>query len=45
MEVFEFFDSKEINYDGFYLNPMNEAETSKISIYQAAKFLENPEKY
>lgn len=45
MEVFEFFDSKEINYDSFYLNPMNEAETSKISIYQAAKFLENPEKY
>lgn len=45
MEVFEFFDSKEINYDGFYLNPMNEAETSKITIYQAAKFLENPEKY
>ena len=45
MEIFEFFDSKEINYDGFYLNPMNEAETSKISIYQAAKFLENPEKY
>lgn len=45
MEVFEFFDSKEINFEGFYLNPMNQAETSKISIYQAAKFLENPEKY
>lgn len=45
MEVFEFFDSKEINFDGFYLNPMNQAEASKILIYQAAKFLENPAKY
>ena len=45
VEKFEFFDSKDLNFGGFYLNPMNEAEASKTSIYQAAKLLENPENY
>ncbi len=45
IEVFEFFDSKDLNFDGFYLNPMNQAELSKIAIYQANEFLKNPESY
>lgn len=45
LEVFEFYDSREINFEGFYLNPMNQAETSKISIYEANEYLEDSEKY
>lgn len=45
LEIFEFYDSRDINFDGFYLNPMNQAETSKIGIYQANEYLKNPEKY
>ena len=45
IEVFEFFDSKDLNFDGFYLNPMNQAELSKIAIYQTNEFLKNPENY
>lgn len=45
LEIFEFYDSREINFDGFYLNPMNQAEASKIAIYQANEYLKNPEKY
>ena len=45
MESFEFYDSREINFDGFYLNPMNQAEASKIAIYQANEYLKNPLAY
>lgn len=45
LEIFEFYDSRDINFDGFYLNPMNQAEASKIAIYQANEYLKNPEKY
>lgn len=45
METFEFFDSRDLNFDGFYLNPMNEAEASKIAIYQVGKYLKNPLAY
>lgn len=45
LEVFEFYDSREINFEGFYLNPMNQAETSKISIYKPNEYLEDSEKY
>ncbi|WP_311481796.1 beta-N-acetylglucosaminidase domain-containing protein [uncultured Anaerococcus sp.] len=45
IETFEFYDSREINFDGFYLNPMNQAETSKISIYQVGEYLKNSAKY
>ena len=45
METFEFYDSKDLNFDGFYLNPMNEAEASKISIYQVGEYLKNPLAY
>lgn len=45
MEVFEFFDSPEINYKSLLSNPMNQAELSKISIYQIESFLENPKEY
>lgn len=45
LESFEFYDSREINFDGFYLNPMNQAEASKIAIYQANEYLKNPLAY
>ena len=45
MEIFEFYDSRDINFDGFYLNPMNQAEASKIAIYQANEYLKNPLAY
>lgn len=45
LEIFEFYDSKDINFDGFYLNPMNQAEASKIAIYQANEYLKNPANY
>lgn len=45
LEIFEFYDSRDINFDGFYLNPMNQAEASKIAIYQANEYLKNPKKY
>lgn len=45
LEIFEFYDSRDINFDGFYLNPMNQAEASKIAIYQVNEYLKNPEKY
>lgn len=45
METFEFFDSRDLNFDGFYLNPMNEAEASKIAIYQVGEYLKNPLAY
>ncbi|WP_044565860.1 beta-N-acetylglucosaminidase domain-containing protein [Anaerococcus provencensis] len=45
MEVFEFFDSKDFNYDSIVLNPMNQAELSKLSIYQAAELYKDPENY
>ena len=45
LEIFEFYDSRDINFDGFYLNPMNQAEASKIAISQANEYLKNPEKY
>ena len=45
LEIFEFYDSRDINFDGFYLNPMNQAEASKIAIYQANEYLKNQKKY
>ena len=45
LESFEFYDSRDINFDGFYLNPMNQAEASKIAIYQANEYLKNPLAY
>ena len=45
LEIFEFYNSRDINFDGFYLNPMNQAEASKIAIYQANEYLKNLDKY
>lgn len=42
MEVFEFYDSSEISYKSILSNPMNQAELSKISIYQIGEFAKNP---
>lgn len=42
MEVFEFYDSSEINYKSILSNPMNQAELSKISIYQIGEFAKDP---
>lgn len=42
MEIFEFYDSSEINYKSILTNPMNQAELSKISIYQIGEFAKNP---
>ena len=45
MEVFEYYDSRDINFNSIYLNPMNQAELSKLSIYQVRDYLENPQIY
>ncbi len=45
MEIFEFYDSTDFNYDSFVLNPMNQAELSKIAIFQAAEFFKDPTNY
>ncbi|MDO5047500.1 MAG: beta-N-acetylglucosaminidase domain-containing protein [Anaerococcus sp.] len=45
MEVFEFYDSSNINYRSLFSNPMNQAELSKISIYQLGEFLKDPHGY
>ena len=45
MEIFEFFDSKDFNYDSIVLNPMNQAELSKLAIFQAAKLYKDPTNY
>lgn len=45
MEIFEFFDSRDINYDSILINPMNQSELSKISIYQIGEFIKNPLSY
>ena len=45
MEIFEFFDSREINYNSLYSNPMNQAELSKISIYQIEEFAKDPKSF
>lgn len=45
MEVFEYYDSTDINFNSIYLNPMNQAELSKLSIYQVRDYLENPQNY
>lgn len=45
MEIFEFFDSRDINYKSILSNPMNQAELSKISIYQIEDFLKDPASY
>ena len=42
MEIFEFYDSSEINYKSILTNPMNQAELSKISIYQIGEFAKDP---
>ena len=42
MEIFEFYDSSEINYKSTLTNPMNQAELSKISIYQIGEFAKDP---
>ena len=45
MEIFEFFDSRDINYRSIYSNPMNQAELSKISIYQIEDFAKDPKSF
>lgn len=45
MEVFEFYTSRRINYKSLLSNPMNQAELSKLSIYQIAEFVKNPQVY
>ena len=45
MEIFEFFDSKDFNYDSIVLNPMNQAELSKLAIFQAAELYKDPANY
>lgn len=45
IEIFEFFDDQDLNFDGFFLNPMNQPELSKIAIYQANEYLKNPSNY
>ena len=45
MEIFEFFDSRDVNYKSILSNPMNQAELSKISIYQIEDFAKDPKAY
>ena len=45
LEIFEFYDSRNTNFDGLYLNPMNQAEASKIAIYQVNEYLKNSASY
>ncbi len=45
MEIFEFYDSSETNYKSILSNPMNQAELSKISIFQIGEFAKNPKEY
>ena len=42
MEIFEFYDSSETNYKSILSNPMNQAELSKISIFQIGEFAKDP---
>lgn len=45
MEVFEFYDSRDLNFDSFFINPMNEPELSKLAIYQISAYLKDPAAY
>lgn len=45
MEIFEFYDSSETNYKSILSNPMNQAELSKIAIFQIGEFAKNPKEY
>lgn len=45
MEVFEFYDSTDLNCESILSNPMNQAELSKLEIYQIADFIKDPEGY
>ena len=45
MEIFEFYDSSETNYKSILTNPMNQAELSKISIFQIGEFAKNPKEF
>ena len=45
MEIFEFFDSRSLNFDSFLINPMNQAELSKLSIFQINEYLKDPSNY
>lgn len=45
IEKFEFYDSFDNNFEAIYINPMNQAEASKISIYQIKDFLKKGKDY
>lgn len=45
IEKFQFYDSFDFNFKEIYLNPMNQAELSKISIYQIKEFLDKKNSY
>lgn len=45
MEVFEFYDSTDLNCESILSNPMNQAELSKLEIYQIGDFIKDPEGY